>query len=268
MKFSVLMSVYRKEEVEHLNLCLKSLADQTLQADEVVLVKDGKLTEELDTEIDKWLDVLPIKIIAYEKNMGLGYALQKGLNACSHELVARMDADDIAYSYRFEKQIAEFENDNNLVLLGGQIEEFIEDPNIISGIRSVPENTEDIIKFLKSRNAFSHMTVMFKKAEVLSVGGYKDFTGFEDYYLWIRLAQADFEMRNLPDVLVKVRVGNDMVGRRIGFKYALVEKRFFKKLYKMKFLSYKEYVKIVIVRVPLRLIPKRLLLFVYKILRK
>ena len=65
----------------------------------------------------------------------------------------------------------------------------------------------------------NQVTVMFRKKEVQSVGGYIDWYCEEDYYLWIRMALADMKFYNLPDVLVNVRVGNEMYQRRGGIKY-------------------------------------------------
>ena len=60
---------------------------------------------------------------------------------------------------------------------------------------------------------------MFRKAEVLAVGNYQDWHYNEDYYLWIRMAEAGCRFANLPDTLVNVRVGKDMYARRGGWTY-------------------------------------------------
>ena len=63
------------------------------------------------------------------------------------------------------------------------------------------------------------MTVMFRKSDILKVGNYQEWFWNEDYYLWIRLVLAEKKFANLPDTLVKVRVGEDMYQRRGGMKY-------------------------------------------------
>ena len=106
MKFSVILSLYFKEQPSYLIQSLDSIFSQTLLPDEIVLVKDGPLTPELDnivSEYEKRYNI--IKVIPLEKNLGLGKALNEGLKHCSHDLVARMDTDDIAYPNRFEKQV-------------------------------------------------------------------------------------------------------------------------------------------------------------------
>lgn len=124
IKFSVLMSLYYKEVPEYLNECLESLAVQTCPATEIVIVKDGLLTEELEKILSLWQNKLPLTIVGYEENKGLAYALNYGLQFCSYELVARMDSDDICMPDRFEKQIKYFEEHKETVIVGANILEF------------------------------------------------------------------------------------------------------------------------------------------------
>ena len=63
------------------------------------------------------------------------------------------------------------------------------------------------------------VTVMFRKDAVQTIGGFIDWYCEEDYYLWIRMAEAGYKFANLPDTLVNVRVGKDMYRRRGGWKY-------------------------------------------------
>jgi len=227
ISFSVLMSVYNKESSNYLDQCFESLAIQTFPATEIVIVKDGILNEELEKILSLWQDKLPIKIISYEENKGLAYALNYGLPYCSYELVARMDSDDICSKERFEKQIKYFNENQNIALVSGYISEFKYNPENIQSVRKVPLDHDEIAGCLKWHNAFNHMTVIFKKSVVLSVGGYNDkLTYFEDYDLWIRLVQAQYKVGNIPEILVNVRIGNDMIGRLHGLAYAKKEMSF------------------------------------------
>ena len=108
MKFSVLISIYHKEKPEYFDRCLQSIWDeQSLRPDEIILVQDGPLNNELYLSIDKWRNKLGKKltIVSLEKNVGLGDALNIGLDRCTCDIVARMDTDDISTPDRFEKQI-------------------------------------------------------------------------------------------------------------------------------------------------------------------
>ena len=216
-KYSVLMSLYKKEHPEYLRLALDSMINQTVKPDEIVLVEDGPLTDELYAVVEEYKPYL--HIVINEKNLGLGLALNEGLKACRNELVARMDTDDISKHDRCEKQLRYFQANPETTIVGGQIEEFINSPNEVVGKRIVPETDEQLKQYMKKRCPFNHMTVMFKKSDVIKAGNYQDWFWNEDYYLWIRLALKGFIFANLSDTLVHTRVGADMYQRRGGTKY-------------------------------------------------
>lgn len=219
MKFSVLMSVYYKEKPEYLRESIKSVLNQTLLPNEIVLVKDGPLTEDLERVINEYVNNPIFSIVEMKENVGLGLALNTGLLVCKNEIIARMDTDDICVRNRFELQINEFEKDIYLTVSGGQIEEFVDTPSKTIGKRKVPLNSSEIEKFLKKRNPFNHMTVMFKKNAVIEAGNYLEMNFVEDYYLWCRMYQQGCKFSNLKETLVFARVGRDMYKRRGGFGY-------------------------------------------------
>lgn len=268
MAFSVLQSVYIKDEPLFLDQSLESIYCQTLKPDVVIIVKDGQITKDLEVVLAKWTEKLPLKVVGYEQNHGLSYALNYGLQFVETELVCRMDSDDICVANRFEKQIKYMENNQNVALCSGYITEFLEDPNEIVSIRTVPIEKEKIKERLKIRNAFNHVTVCFRKSAVLAVGGYQNSPYFEDYDLWTRIVQNGYDFANIPEVLVNVRIGNDMIGRRLGWKYAGHEYHFFKKLLDRKFINHAEFMRNIITRIPLRLLPKKMLEWVYMGLHK
>lgn len=215
------MSLYKKEHPEYLQLALDSMINQTVRPDEIVLVEDGPLTDELYKVVHKYKTKYPelLHIVVNKKNLGLGLALNVGLKACRNELVARMDTDDIAVLDRCEKQLHFFEKHPEITILGGQIEEFITSPDVIIGKRVVPQTNRELKEFMKKRCPFNHMTVMFRKSDIINTGNYKDWFWNEDYYLWIRLALKDYKFSNLKETLVHTRVGEEMYQRRGGDKY-------------------------------------------------
>lgn len=126
-----------------------------------------------------------------------------------------MDADDVSVPDRIEKQVHEFQSDNHLAALGGQIEEFANnDPNNVVSRREMPLETAEIAKFARRRSPINNPTVMFRKEDVLSVGGYPELNRAEDYCLFAKMIAAKKEIRNLPDVLVKYRLSADNTRRR------------------------------------------------------
>lgn len=262
-RFSVLLSVYYKEGPDYLKEALKSITDnQLLKPNEIVLVKDGPLTKELDKVIDEYLEKYPklFKIVALEKNFGLGKALNIGLENCSYELVARMDGDDIAKSERFLEEINTFKKDPELTIVGSWVDEFIEKDGIKESktIRKVPETSEEIYEKLKFICAFNHPTVMYKKSKVQEVGSYVQDFALEDYYLWIRLAIAGNKMYNIPKSLLFFRTTEDTARRRGGWKLFKSDIKFQKLLYKIGYLNLYEYIRNSVAYGVYRLIPSSL----------
>ena len=266
LQFSVLMSVYKNEKPNYLREALDSIVNQTLMPDEIVVVKDGLLTEELDAVIDEYVEGYHefFKVVSFEKNRGLGLALKDGVLACSYEYIARMDSDDISRPNRFKKQIEYLKENPRIALLGTWIKEFSNDKNNSDTITKLPCGYQEIVEFAKSRNPFRHMTVFFKKQAVLDSGNYRDFLWFEDYDLWVRVILNDYEVDNLPEFLVDVRAGNDMFARRGGWKYLKQDVKFQKFLLESKFITAFTFVKNVVVRSVVRLAPNGVRVFVYK----
>lgn len=227
LPFSIVTSVYKNDKPEFVARALDSITTlQTRKPDEVVLVVDGPVPENLKSlilERQKSRKDL-YNIIWLPQNKGLGNALRVGVEAAKYSIIARMDSDDVSLPDRFEKQIAYMEAHPECDLLGGQISEFIGDESNVVGNRIVPCNHKDILMWLKGRCPFNHMSVMALRSRVLEVGNYIDWHYNEDYYLWIRMAEAGYNFANLPDTLVNVRVGKDMYARRGGWKYFISEK--------------------------------------------
>ncbi|MCM2130468.1 glycosyltransferase [Larsenimonas rhizosphaerae] len=269
MPFSVLMSIYVKEKPDYLRLCLESLDAQTLKADEVVIVEDGPIGDDLRRIIDEYRERISIVSVPLQTNVGLGAALNAGLAQCHHELVARMDTDDLCRPDRFEKQVRYFEQYPDTDVLGGAISEFNVTPQQPHAIRELPVGRDKVREFAKARCPVNHMTVMFRKSAIDAAGGYQPFLGMEDYYLWARLLVAGQVMDNMADILVDARVGNGMLTRRRGWHYFKQDVILQNKFRKMGFISTGECVLNAAKRAPLRLAPEWLLALVYqRFLRK
>ena len=184
-KYSVLMSLYKKEHPAYLRLALDSMLNQTIAPDEIVLVEDGPLTDELYDVLKEYVPFL--HLVVNEKNLGLGLALNTGLRACRNELVARMDTDDISKPDRCEKQLKRFAEKPELALVGCHIDEFIGTPDQVVSQRRVPLRSEEIYRFAKRRSAFNHPAVMYRKSAVLAEGGYSDLKRNQDVELFGRM---------------------------------------------------------------------------------
>lgn len=264
--FSVLMSLYKKENPEYLKACLESLVEQTLLADEVVIVFDGPVGHDLEGIVAEFSDALKIRILKLEKNMGLGIALQEGMKNCSYDIILRMDTDDICHRERFEKQINFLNYHPEVVLVGSDIIEFDCEGN--ERIKSLPEKYEDIKSYSRWKNPINHMAAAFRKDEIQSVGGYKHHLFMEDYNLWLRLISSGFIIGNIPEVLVYARVGQHMVKKRRGWNYIKSEFELAKVKNNLSITSPGEGWFIFVIRSLMRVIPVGMLSILYNKDRK
>lgn len=264
-KFSVSICVYGGDNAKHFDLAMQSIFNQTLMPDEVVLVVDGPVGEDINNVILKYQNN-SLKVIRLEKNSGHGDARRIGLENCTYDLVALMDADDICAEDRFKKQIDVFSKNPELSIVGGQITEFIDDTSNIVGQRIVPLEDSDIKEYMKKRCPMNQVSVMFKKNDVQSVGGYIDWYCEEDYYLWIRMALSNLKFANVCDVLVNVRVGKEMYQRRGGLKYFKSEAKLQRFMYKNNIIGFSRYFINVSERLILQvLMPNKLRGLIFKI---
>lgn len=264
MKFSLLMSVYQYDDAKFFEQALKSIEANSLLPTDFVLVCDGELTDKLNEVIDDYASRLPLNIIRLINNVGLGRALQIGIDHCQYEWVARFDADDICVSDRFAKQVAYIDHNSEVDVVGGQIIEFSKDTDEVEVRKKVvPTSHEQIYSYAKLRNPINHMTVMFKKSAVLKAGNYQHAPLYEDYYLWVRMLIKGFEFANIDEVLSYVRAGDSMYERRGGTAYAQQEIKMQIKFYKLGLFSLSELLKNLIIRVPVRLLPSKLRSIIY-----
>ena len=242
MHFSVLMSVYYKDNPQWLKQAIESVLNNTIKPNEILVAVDGPIDNELKNILQEYEKNIPnFRNVFLPENKGRGEALNKVLPMCKYDLVALMDADDINLPTRFELLLKEFENNPNLTIVGGYIQEFNSQTSEKTSIRKVPLEDNKIKQYCKTRSPFNNVTVMFKKKDILQVGNYQSFYQMEDYYLWARLVKANFQMKNISQLLVNVRVDPKMFARRGGYKYFKSNKEVSKQMLKMKIINYPYY---------------------------
>ena len=264
------MSVYQYDDAKFFEHALQSIEANSIRPVDFVLVCDGTLTNELNRVIKDYGKRLSINVLRLPHNIGLGLALQTGINHCLYDWIARFDADDMCFSDRFAKQIAYIEDNPDIDVVGGQIIEFANAPDEINAHKkTVPTKHEQIYDYAKSRNPMNHMTVMFKKSAVLAVGSYQHAPLYEDYDLWVRMLMKGFKFANIDEVVVHVRAGHNMYRRRGGLSYANQEILMQTKFYKLGFIPYGQMLKNLMIRVPIRLVSNRVRSIIYnKFLRQ
>lgn len=220
MDYSVLMSVYHKEKAEFFRASLESMFRQTAAPEQVVVICDGPLTEELDEVLAAFQKEYPETLTVHRlaENMGTGFAANIGLKLCRNELIAKMDSDDISYLNRCEKQLAAFQKDPALDLLGGYVSEFEGDISNEKAVKKVPVFHKDILKYAKRRNPFNNQTLMYRKSKALACGGYTCNTRCEDYDFVTKMMIGGAKCRNLPSCLVHYRLDAGAYERRRNWK--------------------------------------------------
>jgi glycosyltransferase involved in cell wall biosynthesis len=265
MSISVLMSVYKAEKPEFLAESLESLKQQTLLADEVVLVEDGPISAELNGVIELYRQAVNIRSVRLPENIGLGAALNEGLKHCQHEIVARMDTDDIALPHRFAVQYQFMLDHPEIAACSSYVEEFSED-SAVTTIRKLPTAHREIVKYAKFRSPLSHPATIYRKSRVDSVGCYPPLFP-EDQALWALMIVKRDQLANIPTVLLRMRTNRTFLDRRgwIFFKGQIAVLNFRKKLKQISMFEYGlNLVFLSIIRLP----PARIRFILYAASRK
>lgn len=225
MTISVLMSTYTKEKPEYLQRALQSIwDDQIRKPDQIVLVEDGKLTNNLYAIVDKWKIKLGsiLTIVAYDKNQGLASALNRGILACNGDLIARMDSDDISLPARFKLQEKYMASNIDIDISGGAILEF-NDEGTLSNKRYYSSDSKYIYHNIYKGSPVAHPTVIFRKT--FFDDGFRYSSKFyvcEDITLWFDALKAGKKIGNIPNIILKFR-RNDATLKRRGRKKAWAE---------------------------------------------
>jgi glycosyltransferase involved in cell wall biosynthesis len=262
--FALLISVYDGDRPDYVRRALRSaIADQTVRPDQVIIVRDGPVSAELEQCLDDITAtcVIPVTFVPLEHNGGLGPALDRGLAASWFDVVARMDADDIAMPHRFEVQLPLMAEAD---IVGSGLLEFVADTDQIVGQRVPPIDPGRIARYARIHDPFNHPTVVYRRQAVLAAGGYGDHPLMEDYALFARMIQGGARTANVAEPLVFYRVGETAFKRRGGMALLRSEVRLQRQFRRSGFTSPAEYVRNVLVRGGYRLIPWWLRRAVYR----
>lgn len=261
-KYSVLMSLYKKENPEYLRVAINSMITQTVKPDEIVIVEDGPLTNELYAVLDEFAEY--ITRVKNEKNMGLGLALNTGLKVCRNELVARMDTDDISKPNRCEKQLELFSQKPQLAIVGAWVDEFSKTPDKVVSTRVVPTSSEDIYNFAKRRSAFNHPVVMYRKSKVLECNGYSNLRRNQDVDLFGRMLYAGCIAENIGEALLFFRSNDDLAKRRKSWENTKSYIDTIKKFWKIGYSGFWDFVIVAVAQTVMFIMPVRLQHWLYK----
>jgi hypothetical protein len=263
--FSLLLPVYGGDNAEFLQRSLRSAVDeQTRPPDDVVIVQDGPLGGDLAATIGAFRDTatVPVRVVELQHNIGLGPALDVGLDACAHDIVARQDADDISLPSRFERQLPLVEAGADLV--GTGLLEFEANETDLLGRRTPPTGIDVIRAVARFRDPFNHPTVVYRRASVRAVGGYESLPLMEDYWLFVRMLESGVVAENLADPLVLYRVGAGAYARRGGRDLLRSELDLQRRMRAAGYVSRVQFARNIVVRGGYRLVPERLRTAAYR----
>lgn len=260
------MSVYKAEKPEFLVESLESLKQQTLIADEVVLVEDGPISAELSAVIESFRQAINICSVQLPENVGLAAALNEGLKYCQHEIIARMDTDDIAQPQRFAVQYQFMLDHPEIAACSSYVEEFFEGGNQGPTVRVLPTAHDQIVRYAKFRTPLSHPAAIYRKACVEAIGGYPLLYP-EDQAIWALMISRGYKLGNIPDVLLRMRTNSNFFARRGWhlFKGQLAVLNFRRRL---GVVSHWEYTQNLVFLCLIRLPPRQIRSFLFKLSRQ
>lgn len=262
LNISLLIAVHYEIKPLQLKVSIESIFLQNSIPNEIIIISDGPISFELL----KYLSEIRIRhnqisIIYLKKNKGLAYALNFGVEKSKNNLIARLDPEDININDRFLVQKKEFDKNPNLSICGSYIQEKSK-----SKTRLIKKPlTDNEIKFsLKIKNPIIHSTVMFKKSDIISVGGYPNIFKCQDYFLWVKCMEKKSKFKNIDKALVISKLDSNLMKRR-GLNYFYYEKKIYRYMLKKKIISNYIYFLNITSRLILRFLPYQVKFFLYQI---
>lgn len=207
-----------RDATPHLNAAIQSLAAQTFADFEVVAVDDGSDDDTFD-QLLAWARLDTRVRLLQGHGRGLVPALAAALAAARGELIARMDADDVAEPTRFAKQIELLQREPALAACGTGVRYFPADA-VRDGARRYQDwinsitTPEQIARDIFIECPLAHPTLMIRRNIIVGLGGYREMGWPEDYDLILRVWAAGHRMATVPEVLHNWRETPERASRR------------------------------------------------------
>lgn len=205
---SVVMPVYNERDT--VERAVRSIQRQRGVSVELICVDDGSTDGSLEVLRHLARSFPGMRVIS-QSHQGIVAALNTGLEAARHPLVARMDADDVAHPDRLRLQAHFLIRHPEVGVVGTQVRSFpaaavsdaFYDYEAWSNGLVTPE---DIAREIFVESPIVHPSAMYRRDDVLRLGGYRDVPWPEDYDLWLRCHQAGYRLAKLPRVLLGWRM--------------------------------------------------------------
>lgn len=205
-KISVLMSTYN-ESLDWINQAIESILKQTYSNFEFIIVCDNPRNKELITflkEVEQ--KDHRICLLINDENIGLAASLNKAFRKSTGEYIARMDADDIAISDRFTKQLLFIKENDNIDLLCGNVNVINEFGAVTAQSQGIEYNFEQLKEILEVGNVLMHPTFFMKRTSFEKVGEYRSFPAAEDYDFILRALSKELKMHQFKETVLQYRM--------------------------------------------------------------
>ena len=204
-KISVIMSTY-EEPLEYVKLSIGSILNQTYKNLQIIIVSDKPDNYSVNRYIQQVAECdSRVKPLFNDENYGLVYSLNRALEFAEGEYIARMDADDISFADRFEKQLM-FLEQNQLDIVGSNIVLIDNNGGSTGKVFSYPETDEQIKKYFKYRDGVPHPTWFVKSGVYTALNGYRNIIACEDFDFLARAALSGYKLGNIAEPLLNYRI--------------------------------------------------------------
>lgn len=228
---SVIIPCYNAEKF--VERAVRSIMEQTYQNLEIICINDcskdgtGEILQKLATEDAR------IVYVENETNLKLPKTLNKGIALASGDYIARMDADDISFSERIEKQIKFMQDNMNVDIVGANVFTIDEHDTKLEYVSSLLLSHQNIVSKLAWKTTMLHPTVLAKKTFFTDLNGFDENIAYaEDYDMWIRGWLLGKCFANLSDVLLSYRIhSNQMSDTKFNSKNAKIVRGFLLKYF-------------------------------------
>ncbi len=210
-KISVIMPFYNAQD--YIGQAVESILSQSFSDFELILINDAS-SDRSDEIVAKYLKDKRIIYIKNNSNKGIVYNLNFGLKLAKSAIVARMDGDDLSEPSRFAKQF-DFMQKNPDISVVGSFVNIIDHTGRQIDKLTKPQNPKIIKEELIIYSPLVHPSVMFRKNDVLEVGGYREgYIYVEDIDLWYRLVYGGFKISNVSEFLLKYRFHENSTAKK------------------------------------------------------
>lgn len=200
---SVVMPAYNAQK--YIGSAIESILNQTFKKLELIIIND--------VSTDKTLDIISsfakkdsrIKVVSNDTTLNIARSLNKGIGLALSNVIARMDADDIAFSNRLEFQYKLINSSKTIAVVGANVL-IIDERGVETATRSYPDSSKELKNCLFKYSPFAHPVVCFKKNLFEEVGQYNPkYSPTEDLDLWFRLGRK-YEFGSIKEPLLKYRI--------------------------------------------------------------